>query len=57
MAGFGVGSTHFTRHTAVRIDHVLAGPGWRVRRAWTGPFVGSAHRPVIAEVEPITATP
>jgi vancomycin resistance protein VanJ len=50
VAGFGFGSTHFTRHTAVRIDHVLAGPGWRFRRAWTGPFVGSAHRPVCADV-------
>ena len=31
-AGFGFGSTHFTHRTAVRIDHVLAGPGWRFRR-------------------------
>ena len=51
-AGFGFGSTHFTRHTAVRIDQVLAGPGWRFRRAWVGPFVGSAHRPLVADVAP-----
>ena len=50
-AGFGFGNTHFTRRTAVRIDHVLAGEGWRVRRCWVGPNVGSAHRPVIADVE------
>ena len=50
--GFGFGNTHFTRHTAVRIDHVLAGPGWRFRRCWVGPAVGSAHRPVVADVEP-----
>jgi endonuclease/exonuclease/phosphatase (EEP) superfamily protein YafD len=50
-SGFGFGSTHFTRHTAVRIDHVLAGPAWRFRRAWVGPFVGSAHRPVVADVQ------
>jgi endonuclease/exonuclease/phosphatase (EEP) superfamily protein YafD len=54
-AGFGFGSTHFTHRTAVRIDHVLAGPGWRFRRAWVGPFVGSAHRPVVADVD-VTGT-
>jgi len=50
-AGFGFGNTHFTRRTSVRIDHVLAGPGWRCRRAWVGPYVGSLHRPVIADLE------
>ena len=50
-AGFGFGNTHFTRRTGVRIDHVLAGDGWRVRRCWVGPNVGSAHRPIIADVE------
>ena len=52
-AGFGFGNTHFTRHTAVRIDHVLAGPGWRYLRCWTGANVGSAHRPVVADIEPV----
>jgi vancomycin resistance protein VanJ len=52
VAGFGWGLTQFTTHrTAVRIDHILAGPGWRVRRCWVGPFVGSEHRPVIADLE------
>lgn len=50
-AGFGFGNTHFTRRTAVRIDHVLAGDDWRVRRCWVGPNVRSAHRPIIADVE------
>jgi endonuclease/exonuclease/phosphatase (EEP) superfamily protein YafD len=49
-AGTGFGNTHFTRLTAIRIDHVLAGPGCCVRRCWVGPKVGSAHRPVIADV-------
>src|SRR5262249_30558545 len=49
-AGFGFGSTFFTRHTAVRIDHILVGHGWRCRRCWVGPPVGSPHRPVIADV-------
>jgi endonuclease/exonuclease/phosphatase (EEP) superfamily protein YafD len=48
-AGWGFGRTHFTRHTAVRIDHLLAGPGWRCRKAWVGPPVGSPHRPVLAD--------
>ena len=51
FAGTGFGNTHFTRRTSVRIDHILAGPGWRVRRCWVGPDVGSAHRPLIADLE------
>jgi len=51
VAGFGFGSTHFTRRTAVRIDHILAGPGWQCRRCWVGPNVGSPHRPVLADLE------
>jgi endonuclease/exonuclease/phosphatase (EEP) superfamily protein YafD len=52
VAGFGWGETQFTpRRTAVRIDHLLAGPGWRCRECWVGPFVGSEHRPVFAEWE------
>jgi vancomycin resistance protein VanJ len=50
-AGLGWGFTHFTHRTALRIDHVLTGPGWRVTRAWVGPAVGSAHRPVLADLE------
>jgi endonuclease/exonuclease/phosphatase (EEP) superfamily protein YafD len=50
-AGFGFGNTHFTRYTAVRIDHILAGPGWQWRRCWIGPRVGSPHRPLLADVE------
>jgi endonuclease/exonuclease/phosphatase (EEP) superfamily protein YafD len=51
FGGFGFGNTHFTRRTAIRIDHVLAGEGWRVSRCWVGPNVGSAHRPVVADLE------
>lgn len=49
-AGLGWGNTHLTWHTGVRIDHILASPGWQVRRCWVGPDVGSAHRPVIADL-------
>jgi endonuclease/exonuclease/phosphatase (EEP) superfamily protein YafD len=49
-AGFGFGPTFFTRRTAVRIDHILAGPGWHCRRCWIGPPVGSPHRPVLADL-------
>jgi endonuclease/exonuclease/phosphatase (EEP) superfamily protein YafD len=34
----------------VRIDHILAGPGWQAERCWVGPDVGSPHRPVIADL-------
>jgi vancomycin resistance protein VanJ len=48
-AGFGWGHTYFSRWAAVRIDHQLAGPGWRCQKCWVGPEVGSPHRPVIAD--------
>lgn len=50
VAGLGWGNTHLTRHTRVRIDHILTSPDCRVRRCWVSPDVGSAHRPVIADL-------
>jgi vancomycin resistance protein VanJ len=50
-AGWGMGDTFYHRWTEVRIDHVLTGNGWRCRRAWVGPNLGSAHRPLIADLE------
>ena len=55
-AGLGLGHTKFTRWHGVRIDHILAGPGWRFRRCWVGPDVKSDHRPLIADVEWIGAS-
>jgi endonuclease/exonuclease/phosphatase (EEP) superfamily protein YafD len=49
-SGRGFGFTRFNGWIRVRIDHVLAGPGWRVDRAWVGPDVGSDHRPVVADL-------
>jgi endonuclease/exonuclease/phosphatase (EEP) superfamily protein YafD len=49
-AGWGFGATFFTARNRVRIDHILAGPGWRCRRCWVGPPVGSPHRPVLADL-------
>jgi vancomycin resistance protein VanJ len=49
--GNGFGYTYFTKRASLRIDHILAGPGWRFRRCWVGPSVGSPHRPVVAEIE------
>jgi endonuclease/exonuclease/phosphatase (EEP) superfamily protein YafD len=51
QAGWGWGHTHFTRRTAVRIDHVLSDSASRVLGCWVAERVGSAHRPVIAELE------
>jgi endonuclease/exonuclease/phosphatase family metal-dependent hydrolase len=49
-AGLGWGHTKFTRHFGVRIDHVLAGPGFSFRSCRVGPDVGSDHRPVLADL-------
>lgn len=49
-SGWGWGYTFFTmRKIAVRIDHILAGPGWYCERCWVGPDIGSPHRPLLAE--------
>lgn len=50
-AGWGWGYTYQTRRLRIRIDHVLAGRGWRCRRCWLGPNVGTPHHPVLADLE------
>ena len=49
-AGTGFGFTMATHRAAVRIDHVLFAPPWECRDCWVGPDVGSAHRPVVADL-------
>jgi vancomycin resistance protein VanJ len=49
-AGWGWGYTFFGAKTMVRIDHVLAGKRWTCTACRVGPFVGSPHRPVMAEL-------
>jgi endonuclease/exonuclease/phosphatase (EEP) superfamily protein YafD len=53
-AGLGFGYTEWPRmrklRFGLRIDHVLAGGGWRPRSCWVGPDVGSDHLPLIAEL-------
>jgi len=49
-AEWGWGYTFFGGKTTVRIDHVLAGKGWDCSACRVGPFVGSPHRPVIADL-------
>jgi vancomycin resistance protein VanJ len=48
--GLGIGYTYLNRHTQVRIDHIMAGPGWQTVRCWVGPAMGSPHRPLVAEL-------
>lgn len=36
----------------IRIDHCFASAHWLALNAWTGPRVGSDHRPMIAELVP-----
>jgi endonuclease/exonuclease/phosphatase family metal-dependent hydrolase len=50
-AGWGWGWTKHTKWFGVRIDHIIAGPGWRVLSCRVGPDVGSDHRPVVADLE------
>jgi vancomycin resistance protein VanJ len=50
-AGSGFGFTFNTRLIGLRIDHVLVGPGWKVRKCWVGPDVKSQHLPVLADLE------
>ncbi len=58
-AGWGYGYTYGYTTSGnwygIRIDHILAGAGFRVERAWVGPHVGSDHRPVLAVLEPTAA--
>jgi endonuclease/exonuclease/phosphatase (EEP) superfamily protein YafD len=48
--GLGWGHTHYTNRTRLRIDHILAGPGWSCGSCWVGPDINSEHRPVIADL-------
>lgn len=54
LAGAGYGYTYGhtlpVRHSYVRIDHVLVGREWGVRRCRTGGAGASDHRPVIADL-------
>ena len=50
VAGLGFGGSKRTRWHGLRIDHILAGPGWRVERAWMGEGLGGDHRPMFAEL-------
>ncbi|HEX7447178.1 MAG TPA: endonuclease/exonuclease/phosphatase family protein, partial [Pirellulales bacterium] len=50
--GFTYGYTTSGKWYGIRIDHILAGAGFRVQRSWVGPHVGSDHRPVLAALEP-----
>ncbi len=56
-AGWGWGYTFTESKTQVRIDHVLTSTGWHCSRCWVGPYIGSPHRPVFAEVFRSRATP
>jgi vancomycin resistance protein VanJ len=48
--GRGLGMTKYNGWIRVRIDHVLAGPQWYVRRTEIGYDVGSDHRPLIVDL-------
>jgi endonuclease/exonuclease/phosphatase (EEP) superfamily protein YafD len=49
-AGWGWGYTFFGSRTMVRIDHILMGKEWSCAACRVGPYVGSPHRLVIADL-------
>lgn len=56
-AGWGFGYTYYAGGTAVRIDHVLTGKGWRCTSCQVQPAVGSPHRPLLVDLEWVGASP
>jgi vancomycin resistance protein VanJ len=53
-SGLGFGFTEWPTirgwRFGIRIDHILLGPGWRARRCWVGPDIGSDHLPILADL-------
>ena len=50
-AGLGFGMTKYNGWIRVRIDHVLAGPGWNAVRARVEGDRRSDHRPMVVDLE------
>ena len=48
--GCGWGGTKTTKWHSVRIDHILSGSSFHIRRCFVGPDLGSDHRPLIADM-------
>lgn len=48
--GYTYGHTFRTRHSCVRIDHLMLSRHWQALRCWTGGAEASDHRPVIADL-------
>ena len=48
--GFGFGMTRYNGWIRLRIDHLLAGPGWYVDRVTLGRDLGSDHLPLIVDL-------
>jgi endonuclease/exonuclease/phosphatase (EEP) superfamily protein YafD len=54
--GFGFGMTKNNGWIKVRIDHLLAGPGWHVDHVMLGQEAGSDHLPLIVDLTLVPAT-
>jgi endonuclease/exonuclease/phosphatase (EEP) superfamily protein YafD len=52
-AGFGFGYSYIIRWTRVRIDHVLMNDSFRCQDCFVGPYLGSPHRPIVADLIPL----
>jgi vancomycin resistance protein VanJ len=49
-SGLGFGWTYVNRWTELRIDHVLSSDSFQNENCRVGPYLGSPHRPVIADL-------
>lgn len=52
--GSGFGYTYYNRVAQLRLDRVLVSAGLRSEACWVGPFFGSPHRPVVADLRVVT---
>jgi len=52
--GSGFGYTYYNRIAQLRLDRVLVSAGLSPEACWVGPFFGSPHRPVVADLRVVT---
>jgi exonuclease III len=48
--GNGLENTKQTRWFGIRIDHILAGPEWKIQKTWVGPRIRTDHAPLFSDL-------
>lgn len=51
QAGWGYGYTKYMPYWGIRIDHLLAGPGWTVKSCRVQSDIGSDHLPLFTQLQ------